>query len=91
MSTSKNRGLLKTSDVQKITGWSPLKVRGLIESGKLKAINTSTGKRPLWEILPESLEAFLNPNGSEPQQPESKRIVRKRIDANVAKVFGGAK
>jgi len=90
MSTTNKRGLLKPKAVEEITGWSPLKVRGLIKCGKLKAINTSTGKRPLWEILPESLEAFLN-GGSEPQQPESKRIVRKRIDANVEKVFGGAK
>lgn len=83
--------MMTTQEVRELTGWSLLKVRTLIEKGKLKAINTSTGRRPYWEIHPDSLEAFLNPNGSEPQQPESKRIVRKRIDANVAKVFGGAK
>lgn len=82
--------LLKTTDVRKRTGWSLLKIRTLCAQGKLKAINTSTSNRPYWNILPESLEALLN--GTEqafaPKPVEVKTTSRKRIDADVPKVFG---
>lgn len=55
--------LLTTRDVSRRTGWSVAKVRQLIESGKLPAINTSTGNRPRWSIRQSDLEAFLTPSG----------------------------
>ncbi len=80
--------LLRTTDIQKKTGWSLFKIRRLIELGKLKAVNTSTSTRPYWNILPESLDALLN--GSEqPSEPKPSKPARKqRIDAGVPKVFG---
>lgn len=80
--------ILKTTDVQKRTGWSLLKIRTLIQQGKLRAVNTSTSTRPFWNILPESLAALLN--GSEqPSKPKpTKPSRKKRIDAGVPKVFG---
>ena len=80
--------LLKTTDVRERTGWSLLKIRTLIQQGKLRAFNSSTSTRPYWNILPESLDALLN--GSEqPVEPKPAKASRKqRIDANVPKVFG---
>lgn len=80
--------LLKTTDVQQRTGWSLLKIRTLIQQGKLRAFNSSTSTRPYWNILPESLDALLH--GSEqPVAPKPAKTPRKqRIDANVPKVFG---
>ncbi len=88
MSAILNRPL-KTTDVRDRTGWSLLKIRTLIQQGKLKAVNTSTSDRPYWNILPESLEALLNGSGQVVAQKPTKTTVRnRRIDANVAKVFG---
>ena len=88
MSTSLNRALLKTSDVRARTGWSLLKIRTLIQQGKLKDVNSSTATRPYWNILPESLDALLH--GSEqPVAPKPTKTSRKqRIDVNVPKIFG---
>lgn len=81
------RRTLKTTDIQKQTGWSLLKIRKLIADGKLKAINTSCGSRPYWEIPVEAFEAFLNGESvASPKAP--KRANRSRIDADVPKVFG---
>jgi excisionase family DNA binding protein len=79
--------LLTTTEVQRRTGWSLPKIRALIESGKLPAINTSTGKRPFWQILDDALDACLR--GETPQQAKPTKPVagRKRIDANVPKIF----
>jgi hypothetical protein len=80
--------VLSTTDVEKITGWSKVKIRTLIHQKKLDAINTSTGERPLWGIPEESLRDFLTPR-SKVAQPEQIASTRKqRIDANVPKVFG---
>lgn len=82
--------VLSTNDVQKITGWSLVKIRTLIHQKKLVAINTSTGKRAMWGIPEESLRDFFTPKTS--ASSEQKTSVRKqRIDANVPKVFGGGK
>ena len=80
--------LLTTQDVRRITGWSTLKVRNLIASNKLRAINISCSDRPYWQIPVESLEALLSgdtqPTKSDVKQSTSRR---QRIDANVPKVF----
>jgi hypothetical protein len=84
--------LLRTTDVQKITGWSPQKIRRLIEIGKLKAFDSSTTKRPFWNIVPESLDEMLS-GSHQPKAVDAntKRTSKKRIDADVPKVFGGDK
>ncbi len=80
--------LLKTTDVRKRTGWSLLKIRTLIQQGKLRAVNTSTSTRPYWNILPESLDALLT-GSQQVVAPKTKSTVRnRRIDADVPKVFG---
>lgn len=82
------RRTLKTTDIQKQTGWSLIKIRKLIADGKLKAINTSCGSRPYWEIPVEAFEAFLN-GESQGQSPKATKAKRSgRIDASVPKVFG---
>jgi hypothetical protein len=55
---------ISTVEVQSITGWSLVKIRSLINQGKLPAINTSTGNRPIWEIRPEDLNEFLTPKNT---------------------------
>lgn len=52
---------LSTRQVAKSTGWSMEKVRQLIRTEKLPAINTSTGERPRWSVRIEDLEKFLTP------------------------------
>ena len=80
--------LLKTTDVRKRTGWSPQKIRRLIEIGKLKAIDSSTTKRPFWNILEESLDAMLNGSHEPSVSAAPKKPSKRRIDADVPKVFG---
>ena len=80
--------ILKTTDVQKRTGWSLLKIRTLIQQGKLKAVNTSTSDRPYWNILQESLDAYLNGTQSKAEPKPIKAGRTQRIDASVPKVFG---
>lgn len=53
--------LLTTQQVSEITGWSTAKVRLLIRQGKLPAIDSSTGGRPLWGIPTDQLSIFLTP------------------------------
>lgn len=52
--------LLSTKEVSEITGWSREKVLGLIHSGRLAAVNTSTGVRPTWSISFKSLYSLLD-------------------------------
>ncbi len=80
--------ILTTGDVARLTGWTIEKVRALCESGKLPAINTSTGKRPRWSIRECDLDAYLTPpaRGSH-FVPQPGRRRRQRIDADVAQVF----
>jgi excisionase family DNA binding protein len=52
---------LSTREVSKLTGWHVAKVRRLIESGKLPAIDTSAGGRPRWAVLRSDLDQFLTP------------------------------
>lgn len=82
------KALLKTTDVRARTGWSLLKIRTLIQQGKLKAVNTSTSDRPYWNILPESLDALLNGSAQSVQPKPIKAVRSQRIDASVPKVFG---
>lgn len=82
--------LLTTGDVARRTGWTIGKVRALCESGKLPAVDTSTGKRPRWSIREIDLEAFLTPGPRYPDRnsrPRSRRSGPKPIDADVPKVF----
>ena len=83
---------LTTGDIRKLTGWSLIKIRSLIDSGKLPAVNTSTGDRPFYHVPAEAWEKFINPNAGMPKNSTpSKKVKRKRMDANVEKVFGGSK
>lgn len=82
--------LLKTTDVRNKTGFSLLKIRTLIEQGKLKAINTSTKDRPYYNVTAEALDAFLRgvDQSTEPVPNIVATVRNQRIDANVPKVFG---
>lgn len=53
---------LNTRQVSRATGWSMEKVRQLIRTGKLPAIDTSTGERARWSIRVDDLERFLTPS-----------------------------
>lgn len=77
---------LTTGEVAAELGWTIQKVRALCESGRLPAVNTSTGKRPRWTIRRVDLEAFLTP--ASVAEAEQKAAPRRRIDAGVTKVFG---
>ena len=77
---------MSTLQVQQLTGWSLVKIRALIAQGKLPAINTSTGNRPIWQIRLEDLESFLTPKSMKVAKPT--RSSNRRIDADVPKVFG---
>ena len=77
---------MSTLQVQQLTGWSLVKIRSLITQGKLPAVNTSTGTRPIWQIRLEDLESFLTPKSLQTTQP--KRTSNRRIDHDVPKVFG---
>lgn len=70
--------ILTTGDVARQTGWTIAKVRQLVESGKLPAVDTSTGKRPRWSIRQCDLDAFLTPpaRGSHfiPKRPARTRM-----------------
>lgn len=57
------KATLKTRDVKARTGWSLQKIQQLIKTGKLPAINSSTGTRAVYEIREEDLERFLTPAG----------------------------
>ena len=78
---------LTTGEVAKITGFSILKVRMLVEQGKLPATNTSCGTRPRWTIRREDLEAFLSPTNVRSESPRPAATRRRRIDADVPKIF----
>ena len=81
---------LTTIEAAKIAELSPQKIRVLIESGRLPAVNTSIGdKRPRWSIRRCDLEAFLTPASVVKQQAKQATAARRqRIDAHVPKVFG---
>jgi hypothetical protein len=51
--------LLTTQDVAESTGWSIDKVRMLIKSKRLLAVNTSSGSRPTYAVRREALLDFL--------------------------------
>ncbi len=81
--------LLTTQQVRERTGFSQLKVRQLIQCGKLAGIDTGVGKRSYFQVTEEALENFLL--GKTPIQTsktKSKQASRRRIDANVPKIFG---
>jgi hypothetical protein len=77
--------MLKTRDVKARTGWSMQKIQQLIKSGRLPAINSSTGSRPVYEVREEDLDSLLTPAVA---KAEKQSNARRRIDANVPKVFG---
>lgn len=65
--------LLSTGDIARRLGWSIVKVRTLCESGRLPAVNTSTGDRPRWHVRESDLEHFLTPGAS----PSARNAERK--------------
>ena len=81
--------VLNTREVAKLTGFSMQKVQLLIRSGRIPAVNTSTGdQKPRWMVRLQDLEAYLTPDNIR----EAKAIVaprtRSRIDSHVQnKVF----
>jgi len=81
---------LTTIEAAEIAGIAPQKIRVLIESGRLPAVDTSIGdKRPRWSIRRCDLEQFLTPASVVKQQAKQATAARRqRIDANVPKVFG---
>lgn len=80
--------LLTVKQVSERTGFSTLKVRSLIHSGRLLAVDTSPGAKACWRIREEDLTNFLTPDSvKERPAKRSKVESRKRIDADVPKVF----
>ncbi len=77
---------LSTGDASKLTGMTIQKIRTLCELGRLPAVNTSTATRPRWTIRRCDLDAFMTPKAV--AKTERRNIARRRIDANVPKVFG---
>ena len=80
---------LTTIEAAKIAELSPQKIRLLIESGRIAAVDTSIGtKRPRWSIRLCDLLEFLTPASvakSQAKQASAER--RRRIDADVQKVY----
>lgn len=67
---------------------SAQRIRRLIESGRLPAVNTSSGKqRPRYLILESSIREFFTPASRKPGKVTAQRAHRQRIDAGVEKVF----
>ena len=50
---------MTTRDIAERTGWSVDKVRMLIKSKRLQAVNTSSGSRPTYAVRREALYDFL--------------------------------
>lgn len=71
---------------------SPAKIRSLIDSGKLAAVDTSAGaKRPRWSIRRVDLEAFLTPQSvakAEAKQSAVTTARRQRIDSDCKRIYG---
>jgi excisionase family DNA binding protein len=63
-----NDKLLTTAEVSKRTGWSLVKTQRLCSSGRLPAVNTSTGVRACYHVREEDLERFLTPKQPELQK-----------------------
>lgn len=78
---------LSPVEASRVCGLSAQKIRRLIELGRLPATDTSTGQRPRWSIRREDLEAFLTPRNLRPEARRTAPPRRKRLDANVPKVF----
>jgi hypothetical protein len=85
------RPVLSTADIRRETGWTLNRIRTLIASGKLPAVNVSSGnERPMYAIRREDWLAFIQPS----EVPKPSAVVtpavkteRKRINANVPKRF----
>ena len=79
--------MLTTRQASNETGLSVNKLRALIESGKLPAVNSAASDRQArWLINREHLEAFLTPTNIAPRK-KPKPARRQRIDRNVPQVF----
>ena len=78
--------MLTTRQASNETGLSVNKLRALIESGKLPAVNSAASDRQArWLINREHLEAFLTPTNVPAPKPKPAR--RQRVDRNVPKIF----
>jgi excisionase family DNA binding protein len=66
------------ADVAKLLRISPDKVRTLIKTGRLGAVNTSTcrSRKPRYVVLPHHLEEFERRHAAAPQHKQPRR--RKR-------------
>lgn len=81
-----DKELLTIADIQKMTGLTYYKISGLIKSKKLPALNLSSGrKNACWYVRKCDLEALLTPQGQ--PAPRQRRTVRRRIDADVEKIY----
>jgi hypothetical protein len=75
----------RTPELARRLGTSLNKAQELCRTGKIAAVNLSTGKRASWVISEEAYADFVNPKR---KYDESKARVRTpRIDAGVKKVF----
>lgn len=83
---------LSTPEAAKIARFSKAKIRQLIVSGKLAAVDTSAGdKRPRWSIRLADLEAFLTPQSvakAEAKQSAVSTARRQRIDSDCKRIYG---
>lgn len=75
----------RTTELAKRLKTSLQKAQELCRTGKIAAVNISTGKRASWVISEEAFHDFVNPKR---KYDESKARVRTpRIDRDVKQVF----
>jgi len=90
---SLTRAVLSTADIRRETGWTLNRIRSLIASGKLRAVNVSSGdERARYAIRREDWLEFIEPKGTPepsplPSTPAPKQRAPQRINANVPKRF----
>jgi len=58
------KNLLRVDEVAKLLDTSERSIRRQIESGELRAVNTSAADQPRWRIYRESLMAFFEERDS---------------------------
>lgn len=82
--------LLSIPEVAAATGFNEAKVRQLCRLGKLKAVDSGTGKRHVFHVSETNLNRFINGEAGEKQiaTPVVKKSGRRsRIDHNVQQIF----
>ncbi len=88
--------LLTPEEVCEITQLKRQTVYNLLQTSRLKSINTSIGKRPTYRIPEDALAKFLTLDNTQPEaapqpepaiapEPKQERVVpRRRLDADIA-------